>query len=618
MKQIIRKTPAHKQPVAKQRETATAKTERWCLANRYWIIAAIIVVSLVLRVLYYQQTAATHFIREHANPESDMAFFDQGAGKIVNGDLLSKTVGHPQHTWMKWVADRYFQSHPDKLETFRSKIGTDTLHNNPTRMLWNQWYGENTFQQEPLYPYFVAMNYALFGKNVQWVFFFQLFLGIVTNLLIYLVTRRYFGDLAATVAGFLAVFCGPMLFFEMVLLRSSMAVFLGILLIYVTGIALDKKNVYWWFLTGITAGVALMVHSFFLLFLLGSVVVLPVLYRKNLRTGAVYAACLLLGLILTLTPVVYRNVAVGASPLSLSSTSALSFVTMNNADFSSFIGWNMNLQYLSDILGDANGRLFKTIIPTLKTHTSTGSYLSQVWNKFHATFSWYEIPNNVNFYLYREFTPILFLTFVSFLILSPLALVGIFLSLYKKKDVWPLYLMILVYLFPMLAFMVLARYRIIFVPVLIPFAALTIIELAGSWKGWKNYGIVLALVVLGYWASTTGSATVSKITKNDYSGIWSSHYAGSIKNQLDRQQWDTVAIALSDFLSRYEPKTIAGAPATYRCENKNESEIFDYFSMMHANLSRIYNNISAGDKARSEDEISVRLKEIATRQPRNL
>jgi len=59
--------------------------------------------------------------------------------------------------------------------------------------------------------------------------------------------------------------------------------------------------------------------------------------------------------------------------------------------------------------------------------------------KLQASFSWFEIPNNVNFYFYREQAPELFVTFVSFLIIAPLALAGIILALLKRINAWPFY-----------------------------------------------------------------------------------------------------------------------------------------------------------------------------------
>jgi len=617
MKKARQAATSQKKQEPKSRPAVSEILEQGCREHHRWIIAGIIVLSMVFRLVYYLQIADTHFIREHENRESDMAFFHEGALKIAGGDLLSKTVGHPQHQWMTWVADRYFKSHPDKLELFKEKIGQDTLKNNPVKMLWNEWYGEMTFQQEPLYPYFVALNFTLFGKDVRWVFIVQLFLGILTNLLIYLVTRRYFGSLAGAIAAFLAVFCGPMLFYEMTLLRSSMAVFLGILLIWITGTAELKKSLSWWLLAGLITGLAMTVHSFFLFFAAGMIAMILLTGRKQLKKALLHAAVAIIGLFIALSPVIYRNSATGVAPLSLSSTSALSFVTMNNESFRSFIGWNMNTGHLAGIMNEADGRLMRTIIPTLKTHPTLGSYLSQLWNKFHATFSSFEIPNNLNFYLYREFIPVLSLAFISFLILSPLALTGIFFSIYRRINAWPLYLMILVYLFPMLAFMVLSRYRIIFVPVLIPFAALAVTELLGPWKGWKNYLAVIAVVILGYWSSTTGNEKVSRVTRNDFTGIWSVHYAGTVPEQIRLQEWDKVAASLSAFLEKYEPPRMSAAGSSHVCNDRNESDIFDFFSLMHANLAVIYRKCNEPDKAATEDGIAQRLKNIAGRPPRN-
>ena len=614
------KKPKHKVPVSKTAVTGNQtgtreKLDQWCKKNQLWVIVFIIISSVILRIVYFQQTAKTLFIDEHTNLETDMSFFHLGASKIAAGDLLSKTIEHPQHKWMEWVSGRYFLAHPDKLEQFKTAIGTDTLKNNPTKMLWNQWYGKHTFQQEPLYPYFVALNYSLFGKNVRWVFFFQLLFGILTNLLIFFVTYRYFGALTAVVASLLALFFGPMLFFEMVLLRSSIAVFLGILLIYLTGTALRKNSFSWWILTGIAAGLAILVHSFFILYVLGIAIILLIQNRKKLSTGILFSASMVAGVFLTISPAVIRNISVDTPPLSLSSTAAVSFVTMNNINFKSFTGWNMDVQHLADIMDQADGKLLNVIIPTIRTHKSFSSYLLQVWDKLHATFSSYEIPNNVNYYLCRESTPILFLTFITFLILSPLAITGIFLSWNYRLHAWPLYLLILTYLFAMLAFMVLARYRIILVPVLIPFAALTITELLKTWKGWKNYLVVFAIIILGFWVSTTGSANVSQINSYDYVGIWSGHYVNKVKEQLDHKQWDKVARELSDFITRYEPGKVSGASTSYRCADQNEAGIFEYFSGMHANLAQVLVNAKDSEGAGREREISAKLKDIAARKP---
>jgi hypothetical protein len=85
---------------------------------------------------------------------------------------------------------------------------------------------------------------------------------------------------------------------------------------------------------------------------------------------------------------------------------------------------------------------------------------------------------------------------------------------------------------------------------------------------------------------------------------------------LDNKQWDKVAPALSDFLQKYEPEKIANVQPSYRCKDSNEVEIFNYFAMMHSNLALVYNNNNDANNAASQREISEKLKNITTRQPR--
>lgn len=612
-KQPLNQSTPQRKAIKSQPPGFKEKIENWCRSHRIWIIAMIIMVSILFRIVYFVQINNTHFINQHIWSESDMSFFDYWAKAIAKGDILSSNIHQPEHSWMQWVTDQYFKDHPDELAFFKTKIGPDTLKNTPSKLLWKQWYGEKTFQQEPLYPYFVALNYTLFGYNVRWIFLWQMLLGVVTNLLVYLVTRRYFGDLAAAIAGIFIVFFGPLLFFELVLLRSSLAVFFGIFATYLIGTAMRKKTFIWWIIAGIGCGLALLVHAFFMLFIIGTIVFLLFIFRKERKNEIRSAGGIIIGVILVLTPVMIRNATLGAPVMSLSNTGTLSFITMNNGHFVSFIGWGIDTKILSEIMAESKGQLIKSIIPTLKTHKSVGSYLTQLWDKLHASFSWYEIPNNVNFYFYREYASVLFITFISFLFLSPLALTGIFLALYKKINAWPLYLMFLVFMFPMLAFMVLSRYRIILAVVLIPFAALTIAELLSSWKGWKNYLILISLGILGYWASTPGTDKVAKITSNDYNSVLAIHYNDPLQEAIDHQKWNSIVNLLSDFITRYEPEKIKKIKPFYKCNEPVESGIFIYFSDMHGNLAHALELSGDSKSAIIERDIADKLKTAANR-----
>ena len=373
--------------------------EKWCGSHTWLTISAIIILSAVLRIAYFTQLNEFHLINQHQWSESDMFVFDQWADAIAAGDILSERYVQPEHNWMKRISTIFFTDHPDRFEYYKNLAGSDPdpTKNSPSRMLWIDWFGKKAFPHEPLYAYFVALNYKIFGKDVRWVFVWQMILGILTNMLVFFVARKYFGELSGVIAAFLVVFCGPLIFYELTLLRSTFAAFFTILLVYVMGIALQEKTFSWWIAGGAVCGLSATVHAYFVLFAIIWYIFLSYYFYKNWKPLGTAAIGFGLGFLLVLSPIMIRNARMNLPLLNLSNNSAVSFITMNNNTFENFRGWKVEEKYVSDIMYATNGELFKTIIPTLKTHKNLGSYLSQVWDKFHATFSWYEIPNNVEF-----------------------------------------------------------------------------------------------------------------------------------------------------------------------------------------------------------------------------
>ncbi len=616
-----KKAKQHKPPPQKQIKKKQAgkvdgpaikeHLDKLCQANRLWILIAIIVVSAVFRIVYFNQLHKTHLLNEHIHSESDMVVFDEWARDIAKGDLLSRDYIQPEHGWMKWIANRYFKDNPDKLTEYQRIAGPDSTKNTPVKAIWTHWYGKDVFPHEPFYAYFLALNYKVFGHDVSWVFIWQLILGIITNVLIYLITRRYFGDFAACIAALMAIFFGPLMFYEMVLLRSTMAVFCGLLVTWLLGTALEKNTLVWWILGGVATGLFMMVHGYVVLFLFTWILFLGIRFFREKRSLMVSVGGYALGTLLTISPVMLRNSIVHAPLMSMSNNSAIGFITMNDKPFKNYLGWNVDLQISSDIMGQSDGKLIKAIIPTLKTHGSVISYVKLLLEKLQATFSWYEIQNNVNFYFYRELIPVLRWTFLSFLVLAPLAIAGIFLSFVKKNHPWPLYLMLLTYLAAMLGFMVLSRYRIVFTGVLIPFAAYSVAELFGRWKGWTNWVMIAGIAILGFWCSGPSTDEVSTVGKSDYMVFWTIHYFPEISQASKTGHFVKTEAMFRDFIARYEPGYLRDLPPYYHCKTKDESEIFGFFADVHGNLSGLYNFVGKRDSGQREADITTRLKTAA-------
>src|SRR5262249_2525339 len=79
--------------------------------------------------------------------------------------------------------------------------------------------------------------------------------------------------------------------------------------------------------------------------------------------------------------------------------------------------------------------------------------------KLRGFFSAYEAPDNIDFYVYREWAPVLRMPLPGFGTVAPLALLGVFLA--WQRPGWPrsLVVILVVYVAGVVLFFVLARYR---------------------------------------------------------------------------------------------------------------------------------------------------------------
>ncbi|MCZ6816989.1 MAG: tetratricopeptide repeat protein, partial [Planctomycetota bacterium] len=121
-----------------------------------------------------------------------------------------------------------------------------------------------------------------------------------------------------------------------------------------------------------------------------------------------------------------------------------------------------------------------------------------VWNA-------YEAPDTEDYYLYKEWSPMLrFLDrLLHFGVLFPLAAAGCVMTWTRRRELWPLYGWLLITAVAVMIFVVFARYRFPLVPVLVLFAAAAVIDTARRLRGavqkqapsnWRAFAIpILAL-----------------------------------------------------------------------------------------------------------------------------
>jgi 4-amino-4-deoxy-L-arabinose transferase-like glycosyltransferase len=380
--------------------------------------------------------------------ESDMATHWAWAGRIVQGDLLTRDAYVPYPPWMQQIAP---------LET------------------WNRWHGERVFNKAPLYPYVLAGMRAAVGEDYLAIGLCHVALGMLNVALVFLLAARYFDLPTAIVAGLGAALYGPALLYETLLLRDGLAVTVSLLLL----LALSRCTTAArgpWVLAGAAFALALLARELVAPF--GGLVVFWIWQRfrgrraERLRALGAFA----LGTALGLVPLVARNVAVGASPLALSAIGVEGIVYGHAVDTAPA---ELNVPAATaTILKAADGRLVETIRGTLATYD--GDWLRLLRNEVvraAAIFSTLEGSDNVNWYYFAERSRLLAYA-LRYEVVLGLGLVGLWLARRRVRGDDRIVLYYLGVSLAALQFVpVIGRYRLVPATLLLVYAAVTVVAI---------------------------------------------------------------------------------------------------------------------------------------------
>jgi len=590
-------------------------SERWLAGHQRLVIAALVLASLLLRAGYFLELNRGPGMWQYRWDQSDMYFFDTWARDLAAGDWLTDKPLHPFHQWHRLIAGEYFRLFPEAAGALLEQQAPAGVPPDPARLLWNRWYGGKAFHQEPLYPYLIALTYKVFGPEVRWVFVWQMLLGLGSNLLIYLIARRYFGLAAAAVAGSLAVLCGPLLFYELSLLRESLITFMWLGLVCLTDQALARGTWRWWALTGLACGLGVLLKITFFPFFLGVLAILFLHYRAAPRVLVPSAAALAGGLVLCLLPVMARNLAVGVPPLTLQSVAAITFINANAAGFSPGEGFFVS-KHAAPIMANTDGAFIPAVLETLKTHASPWSYLKLLSSKFAAIWHWYEVPNNQNFYYFRLHSCILRYLPVTFLILSPLSLVGLALAAGGRLPGWPLYLAVAVNLGTLLLTDVFSRLRLPLVTLLIPFAALAIVRILKCLRTGRiarTGAAIAAVLLLSLWTMRPLPDQHPLIRAVDYCVPYGTYYYPMAEKAMRIGDWVRAADTLAESL-QYEPAVVKAMGVARAAGNEDEAQLASFFARVQQQYAQALLMSRQEDAALEQAERAAALRQAAQGQ----
>ncbi len=373
-------------------------------------------------------------------------------------------------------------------------IDSKTYDDLAQKIAGGDWIGRKVFWQAPLYPYFLATVYFLFGHDLFLARLIQILIGSANCLLLYQVAKTAFNPRIGMIAFLIAVFYAPFMFFEAELLNPVLIIVFNLTLVLVLFSFLDHPKKIKLFSAGIILGLSSITHGLtmtFLPFVILWVIIIHI--RSKLSAIKIVNFCLTLvtGFLLVLSFTLVRNLIVGKDLVLISSNSGINFFIGNNPDYEKTTSIRPGIKWEELVQRPLQRGLHK---PSERSNFFWGeafsfikgrpfSYVKLLFRKLLLILDGYEIKRNQDLYLFRDFSfPLKFLLwrwviYFPFGLLLPLSLAGIiffFQDRSKSKGKDPKPILILYFLLSqtvaLLFFFICARYRLPLVSFLIIFA----------------------------------------------------------------------------------------------------------------------------------------------------
>ena len=424
-----------------------------------YLIPAILLIALALRLIFQWE------VRDHPLSRQlflDPAFYDGWARSIAAGDWLSRSQG--------------------------------------------------IFYGNPLYPYFLALIYTLFGRSLFIVKVIQSLLGTVTCLMLILIGRRIFDRTTGLLAGLLAALYAPFIFYEGTITIATVGLFLSVLsaLWLVSASPPGYRSA---LAGGLSWGLRALAR-FDATVLAGPGWLLGHPGRSSRRRRIALVLVFAAGVAAVILPVTARNLIVGGRPVAITAHGGETFYGGNNPRatgiYSPAPGVRPGTEYEHEdfrrlasrrlgrelTMAESSSYWFARALDYIRRHP--GQWLRLELSKLRLFCQPREIPDNRNFHYFRRHSRILSLPLATFVLLGPLAALGLTVALRTWRRSLLLYLQVILSTLSVLLFFVSSRYRLPTVPFLILFAAF---GLSWSWRTIRARRWVRLVLV---WIPVTG------------------------------------------------------------------------------------------------------------------
>jgi len=399
---------------------------------------------------------------------------------------------------------------------FHAPMGDELNFHQTALALLGQGPPVDAFLYQPLYSFYLALVYTVFGVGVEAVRTIQLVIGLGSCLLFYGLGREIGGRWVGRLSALTAALYGPLVFFEGMLLAPGLCVPLLAGAFWCL-VAVGKRDRPWLAApAGLLFGLALMgrpnlaamlpVAALFLL-------LRPWPMKRRLLAAGLAALLLVAGLL----PAWIHNAARGESFTLVSDSGGINFYIGNNPQATGRFhlprGEKLegisHKDFQSGIRAIAEQAAGRSLGPSEISSYWYGrglrfwgqeplAALGLAGKKLLLSVNSDEMPVHHPYVFAREVAPVL-RWLLPFGVLFPFAVLGAWLGR-KQKGIWLLWGCALAYLSTLMVFFVADRLRIMLLPLLLPLAALGMLKLAATardWR-WRSNWPQLAVLVLTF------------------------------------------------------------------------------------------------------------------------
>jgi 4-amino-4-deoxy-L-arabinose transferase-like glycosyltransferase len=371
--------------------------------------------------------------------------------------------------------------------------------------------GSEVFFRAPLYPYLLGALYAVVGHAPEVVRLLQHLLGVLTVVLVYILSRTLFGRRSAVPASLLAATYAVMISFEGRLLFDFPLAFLVLLWLTLVVVLADRRSWQTYALLGFLFGMICIMRPTFLALAPPLFAYIIWMHVKGKASIPALASALVVAFLVPILIVTARNALVGGDFVLVAAQGGINFYIGNNPQADGYsssvpeaggLAWeNRHVEYIA---GRDAGRVPKQSEVSAYwfargmefVRTEPMAFAQLLLKKSYLFWSHHEIANNLSYYAFARASTVLKMLPVGFWLVGPLGIAGAFLG-WREPRARILVLFLALYCLITILFFVCDRFRLPVVPVLCVFAGCAVQQIVGAvrtrqWRNLARTGLTIA------------------------------------------------------------------------------------------------------------------------------